>query len=127
MKTILALILCIASTQAADVTFNLADFTAGVITNRQVKIEPKSTPRAGPSNAVLSRDSLFRYSDTNGTFTVTNMQYGTYQCTLMGPYAKTEFRIYLIDTNGAVNASDYIVSGSATGLDTEDGLTLDLE
>ncbi len=109
------------------VTFNLADFTTSVITNRQVKMEPRSTPRAGPTNNILSRDSLFRFSDTNGTFIVTNMQWGTYYCTLLGPYAKTEFRIYVPDTNDVFNASDLLVSSADSGIDTEDGISLDLE
>lgn len=109
------------------VTFNLADFTTGVITNRQVKIEPRSTPRAGPGDSILSRDSLFRFSDTNGTFIVTNIQYGTYLCTLMGPYAKSQFRIYVPDTNDTMLASNLLLSDSDTGIDTEDGLSIDLE
>lgn len=114
-----------ASTNA--VTFNLADFTTGVITNRQVKMEPRSTPRSGPTNNILSRDSLFRYTDTNGTFIVTNMQWGTYYCTLLGPYAKTDFRIYVPDSNAVFNASDLLVSSADSGVDTEDGISLDLE
>ena len=113
--------------RAADVTFNLADFTTTAITNRMVKIEPKSTPRLGPSDKIISRDSLIRYSDTNGTFTVTNMVYGTYAVTLMGPYAKTEFRIYVDDTNATLNASDLLVSANDEGIDTEDGIPIDLE
>jgi hypothetical protein len=131
MKKLLTILLCafapLLPTPAADVVFNLADFTTSVITNRQVKMEPKSTPRRGPSDSVISRDSLFRYSDTNGTFTVTNMVYGTYLCTLMGPYAKTEFRIYVDDTNATLNASELLVSANDNGIDTEDGIPIDLE
>jgi hypothetical protein len=130
MKTAITLLLCIVSLFAFGatntVTFNLADFTSQAITNRQVKIEPRSTPRAGQTNAVLSRDSLFRYSNTNGTFILTNMSYGTYLCTLMGPYAKTEFRIYVPDTNDVFNASDLLTTASDS-IETEDGLTIDLE
>lgn len=124
---ILGFLAMLAAVRAADVTFNLADFTTGVITNRQVKIEPKSTPRRGPSDSIISRDSLFRYSNTNGTFTVTNMAYGTYLCTLMGPYARTEFRIYVDDTNATLNASELLVSAGEAGIDTEEGIPLDLE
>lgn len=130
MKTAITLLLFIAasvSSPAADVVFNLADFTTVAITNRQVRIEPKSTPRLGPSDKIISRDSLIRYSDTNGTFTVTNIVYGTYLCSLMGPYARTEFRIYVDDTNATLNASDLLISANETGIDTEDGIPIDLE
>ena len=130
MKTAITLFLCIAAVIAFGantntVTFNLADFTQGVITNRQVQIKPLSTPRAGGA-FVLSRDSLIRYSGTNGAFIVTNMQYGTYVCTLLGPYAKTEFRINVPDTNDTFNASDLFTT-AADSIETEDGLTIDLE
>ena len=130
MKTFVSLILCLASLVAFGstntVTFNLADFTSQAITNRQVKIEPRSTPRGGQTNAVLSRDSLIRYSDTNGTFILTNMSYGTYLGTLLGPYAKTEFRITVPETNDVFNASD-ILTTAADSIETEDGLTIDIE
>jgi len=130
MKTCITLLLCIISFFAFGatntVTFKLADFTSQVITNRMVKIEPRSTPRAGQTNAVLSRDSLIRYSDTNGAFILTNMSYGTYLCTLLGPYAKSEFRIYVPETNDVFNASDLLTTASDS-IETEDGLTIDLE
>ncbi len=56
MKTFISLILCLASLVAFGstntVTFNLADFTSQAITNRMVKIEPRSdTPtRTGLSS-----------------------------------------------------------------------------
>lgn len=94
----------------ANVVFNLGDFTTGTITNRQLKIEPQSTPRSGGANNILSRDSLIRYSDTSGTLTVTNMAYGNYLITLLGPYAKTEFRILVPDTNGTLYADALLVT-----------------
>lgn len=124
---LVALLFACLSAGAADVTFNLADFTTTAITNRQVKIEPKSTPRLGPANNIISRDSLFRYSNTNGTFTVTNMVYGAYMVTLMGPYARTEFRIYVDDTNATLNASELLISATDDAIDTEDGIPIILE
>lgn len=126
MRFLLILLLSL-SANAADVTFNLADFTTGVITNRPVRIEPKSTPRPGPSDTIVSRDSITRYANTNGTFTVTNMVHGTYLCTLLGPYARTEFRIYVANTNVALNASDLLVSKYDPGIDTEEGIPIDME
>lgn len=130
MKTFISLILCLASLVAFGstntVTFNLADFTSQPITNRMVKIEPRSTPRGGQTNAVLSRDSLIRYADTNGTFVLTNMSYGTYLCTLLGPYAKTEFRITVPETNDVFNASD-ILSSAGDSIDTDDGISIDID
>jgi hypothetical protein len=129
MKKII-LILCalapLLPIRSADVTFNLADFTTGAITNRPLRIEPKSTPRASGTN-IISRDTITRYSDTNGILTVTNMVRGTYLCTLLGPFARSEFRIFVTDTNTALDASDLIISANDAGIDTEDGLTLDLE
>ena len=130
MKTSITLLLCIVSLLAYGttntVTFNLTDFTAQGITNRQVKIEPLSTPRAGDGSTVLSRDSLIRYSDTNGAFVLTNVSWGTYLCTLLGPYAKSQFRIFVPDTNDTHNASDLLTT-AADSVETEDGLTIDLE
>lgn len=130
MKTTIALLLCLASLFALGstntVTFNLADFTSQRITNRLVKIEPKSTPRSGQTNSVLSRDSFLRYSDTNGTFILTNMSYGLYLCTLMGPFAKSEFRIYVPETNDTFNASDLLTTDT-DGIETDDGLTIDID
>jgi hypothetical protein len=111
---------------AADVTFSLADFTTTAITNRVVFIWPKSTPRMNATDLILSRDRKSYVSDTNGTFTVTNMTAGNYLCQLQGPYAKTDFRIYVDDTNGTLNASDLLVSES-DGIDAEDGTPIDLE
>lgn len=127
MKTILAILLFPILAFGANVTFNLADFTTTTITNRPVKIEPKSTPKGWPVDLIISRDSLTKYSNTNGTFTVTNMVAGTYLCTLMGPYARSEFRIYVDDTNATLNASDLLVSANDEGIDTEDGIPIDLE
>jgi len=129
MKTLaitLAALLCVIFSRAADVTFNLADFTTVGITNRVVYIWPKSTPRRNATDLILSRDRKTYVSDTNGTFTVTNMTLGNYLCELQGPYAKTPFRIYVEDTNGTLNASDLLVSESDV-IDTEDGIPIDLE
>jgi hypothetical protein len=120
-------ILALFTVNAADVTFNLADFTTSVITNRVVFVTPKSTPRSNPTDLILSRDRKTYVSDTNGTFTVTNMTYGLYQCQLQGPFAKTDFRVYVTDTNGTLNASDLLVSASDASLDAEDGQSIDLE
>jgi hypothetical protein len=128
MKTFACLlsILVLFTARAADVTFNLADFTTTAITNRVVFIWPKSTPRMNATDLILSRDRKSYVSDTNGTFTVTNMTAGYYLCQLQGPYAKTDFRIYCDDTNGTLNASDLLVSES-DGIDAEDGTPIDLE
>ncbi len=129
MKTPLSILICILTQFAfgANVVFNLADFTTTTITNRPVKIEPKSSPKGWPVDLIISRDSLTKYSDTNGTFTVTNKVAGTYVCTLMGPYAKSEFRIYVDDTNSTLNASALLISANDTGVDTEDGIPIDIE
>lgn len=130
MKTIsllIAISLGLTVCRAANVTFNLADFTTKVITNRVVFITPKSTPKSNPIDLILSRDRKTYVSDTNGTFTVTNMTYGLYQCQLQGPFAKTEFRIYVTDTNGTLNASDLLVSSAENGLDTDDGQSIDID
>lgn len=130
MKTLIALMLSLSFAsvaRAADVVFNLADFTTTAITNRAVYVWPKSTPKANAVDLILSRDRKTYVSDTNGTFTVTNMTAGNYLCQLQGPYAKTDFRIYVDDTNATLNASDLLVSSSDDVIDTEDGQPIDLE
>lgn len=127
MKTLIALLLSLSVARSADVVFNLADFTTVAITNRAVYVWPKSTPKANAVDLILSRDRKTYVSDTNGTFTVTNMTAGSYLCQLQGPYAKTDFRIYVDDTNATLNASDLLVSANDSGIDSEDGTPIDLE
>lgn len=109
----LSVLLFCLSAFGANVTFNLADFTVTAITNRQVRIAPTTNPSTGPTNTILSRDTLVRYSDSTGSFTVTNMQQGNYLCTLLGSYATTPFAIYVPSTNGTLNASDLLTATNA--------------
>jgi hypothetical protein len=128
MKTIAAILCLFALTcSGANIVFNLADFTTGSITNREVQILPKSAPKAESPNSIISRDRKSFYSNTSGTFTATNVVDGVYVCTLKGTFANTEWRMLVPDTNGTLYASDLIISGNSTSIDTEDGNSLDME
>jgi len=130
MKIALSISLCLAlvlGSFGANVTFNLADFTTTSITNREVQLVNKNAPKAFSPSSIISRDRRSFYSSTNGTFTATNVVDGVYLCTLIGPFANTEWRMLVPDTNGTLNASDLLISGNSSSIDLEDGTSLDLE
>jgi len=129
MKTAITLLLCIVSLFAfgADVTFNLKDFiqTTQPLQRRTLEIVPKSTPAANSTNVILSERRYYNLG-TNAVITATNMVDGIYWCYAYGVSSTTLFKINIPDTNGTISAADYIFS-SGSGIDTENGIPLDLE
>lgn len=129
MKTAISLILCIVTLTAfsADVTFNLKDFiqTTQPLTRKTVMVVPKSTASASGNDLIMSERRYFN-TGTNGTFTATNMVDGIYWCYAYGLTYTTLFRLNIPDTNGTIIASDYLFSGGS-GIDTENGIQIDLE
>ena len=111
---------------AANVEINLADFTTTGITNRLVHITPRNTPRADGS-LIITSDRRYWYTDTNGLMTASNVISGTYVVELMGPFARSRFCLYVPDTNGTINATNWIESCNPNVLDAEDGTPIDLE
>lgn len=99
---------------ATDVVFTLSDF-AGIstTTNRWVKIQPMSVPTANSSSIVIG-SSLNYTSSVSGTFTITNMAYPIlYQCSVMAPPNRTDFKIYVsTNTLGTIQASMILAADS---------------
>jgi hypothetical protein len=97
--------------QAAHVYFNLHDFTQ-VSTNlasRSVFITPLSTPRID-GERIVSSDRLTFTTDTNASFTVSNMVHGNYSVDIPGPFKVTNFRILVPDTNSFLNATGLLTA-----------------
>lgn len=117
-----------AAAVAADVTFNLTDFlgTVDTLKRKQVIIEHRNTVRANGVNVVTGERRFFN-TGTNAVFTTTNMLDGLYRTTVYGGNYTSVFHINIPDTNGAINASDYITSLDTGVLETEDGVPIDLE
>jgi hypothetical protein len=128
MKTFLILLLSVGVALGADVTFNLVDIlgTTVPIQRKTVRIEPLSTVRGNGNNVVVSERRFFS-TGTNGTFTATNLNEGSYRVVVLGNTYTSVFRINVIDTNGALTASSILETSSTTALETEEGQTLDLE
>lgn len=129
MKTTITLLFCLASLFAhgADVTFNLKDFiqTTQPLQRRTLEIVPKSSPSSNSTNIILSERRYYNLG-TNAVVTATNMVDGIYWCYAYGLSYTTHFRINIPDTNGTISAADYIFS-TGSGIDTENGIELDLE
>lgn len=126
MKSILSILLIAACANAANVEINLADFTTTGITNRLVHITPRVAPRAVDA-FVLTRDRRYFYTDTNGLMIASNVVEGSYTVELMGPYARSQFCLYIPQTNGTINATNWIESCNSAAIDAEDGTPIDLE
>lgn len=113
---------------SATVTFNLLDFiqTTMPLTRRTMIIEPLSTVRQNGTNVITSERRFFN-TGTNAIVIATNMNEGTYRCSVLGLNSTSVFRVNIPDTNGNLTASYYLVSASSTALETEEGTTIDLE
>jgi len=110
MKAIIACLLIVAlGLQAATVDFDLSDFITGAIKRRTVYITPLSTPRTN-ATSVITSDSLRFYTDTSGQFSATNVQYGNYQVTILGPFTNTVFTILVPDDANTYDVIDLITT-----------------
>lgn len=113
---------------AADVRFNLRDFltTTQPLVRRTVEVQPQSAPLASGTNVVLSERRFFN-TGTTAEFTATNMVTGTYRVLVYGPTQTNIFRINVPDTTATTNASLLLISSADSGIETEDGRSIDLE
>lgn len=102
----LCFLLSALAVSAADVVFNLRDLTSGAVANRKVLIAPSWL---NPSNAIGALDKWMYRSDTNGSFTITNMVPGIYNCEIQSPPARTPFSILVVDTNATLAAHDLLI------------------
>lgn len=129
MKTAITLLLCIATTLAfsADVTFNLKDFvnTTQPFQRRTLEIVPKFAPSSNSTNVILSERRYFNLG-TNAIVTATNMVDGLYWCYAYGVSVTSRFAVLIPATNGTITAADYVTS-IGSGLETENGIPIDLE
>lgn len=125
---LLFFVLLVGIAAAANVTFNLTDFlgTVDTLKRRTALVEPRSTVKANSTNVVTSERRFFS-TGSNGIFTATNMVEGLYRVTVSGINYTSVFHVNIPDTNGAVQASDYITSLASGALESEDGQPIDLE
>lgn len=129
MKTCITLLLCICATLAfsADVTFNLKDFinTTQPFQRRTLEIVPKFSPSSNGTNVITSERRYFNLG-INAVITATNMVDGLYWCYAYGVSTTSRFAVLIPATNGTITASDYVTS-IGSGLETENGIPIDLE
>ena len=113
---------------AADVRFNLRDIltTTQPLVRRTVMVEPQSTPLASGTNVIVS-ERLFFNTGATAEFTATNMITGTYRVLVYGPTQTNIFRINVPDTTMTTNASAILISSANSGIETEDGRSIDIE
>jgi len=109
MLAAIALWLCTASARGAHVLFDLRDFTTDItsVTNRLLKIEPLSTPKADTGRVIISEPKSYLIP-SSAQVTVSNMVAGSYRCSVFGIYQTTRFDITIPDTNATLNASEYL-------------------
>lgn len=129
MKTAITLLLCIVTTLAfsADVVFNVKDFigTTQPFQRRTLEIVPKFAPSADGTNVITAERRYFNLG-TSGIITATNMVDGLYWCYAYGVSTTSRFAVLIPSTNGTITASDYVTS-IGIGLETENGIPIDLE
>ena len=115
---------------SATVEFNLRDIiqTSQSLKLRTAVIEPLSTVKANTiSNTVILSERRIYNTGTNASFTATNLIDGLYRVYVYGNNATSVFRVNIPSTNGTVYASDYLTSGNPFAVDTEDGLSIEIE
>lgn len=132
MKRFLAitLSLCLVATAwPATVVFNLTDFITGTPTlqRKVLMVEPLTAVHGNTTNLVITGERRSWNTGTNAQVTATNMVAGTYRCSVYGGTWTSVFRIKVIATNGTIYASDVITSASATAVETESGIPIELE
>lgn len=112
----------------ANVRFNLRDFlsTAQPLVRRTAIVEPQSSPLASGTNVIVSETRMFN-TGTLGEFTATNMVEGVYRVSVYGPTRTNIFRILVPAVDYTTNASGILISSTDSGIDTEDGRSIDIE
>lgn len=90
--------------RGAHVAFNLADFALANLTNRVVHLTPQSTPRTNTGALVVTSDRRRYWTDTNGTFTASNLVYGVYRVDVFGAFTTTTFNILVPESSSLLSA-----------------------
>ena len=128
LVTLLAAFLICATAGAINVRFNLTDFltTSQPLIRRTVVVEPQSAPLASGTNVVVQERRFFN-TGTTGQFTATNVVEGTYRCIVYGQTYTNVFRINVPAASGETNASAILISAADSGIETEDGRSIDIE
>lgn len=105
--SIVTLFCFVASTFAANVTFNFADFVTNPQALRRVNIQPLSTPGVS-GNLIISSDRISYTNDASGNLTISNMVAGSFRIELVGPFTTTAFQITVPTNSGDLNASNLV-------------------
>jgi hypothetical protein len=127
MKALIAFLLIPFVAMAADVTFNLKDFTQGIgpLQRRTMVVDPLSAVLSPDNVITVMTERKYYNLATNPVVTVSNMVYGSYLISVWGTTRTSLFRIYIPDTNAALNAASYI-TGTGNNLMLTDGTYLKL-
>lgn len=108
---------CVLAHGAANVTFNLADFTSGPITNKTVRVIPVVQPSVSGTNIITGDRRQFTTPRTSGTYTLTNVLAGSYRCELDGPFQMTTWFI-TVATNATGTVSASSITSASTNITT---------
>ena len=103
----LAILLTALSAQAADVIFNLEDFTTKPQAVRALAVYPIGAPYTNGAGFIVTRDRVLVTTGTNGSVIVSNVYGGGYRSELLGTYTLTTNFFLFPVSNGVINASDW--------------------
>lgn len=101
------------SGNAATVQFNLSDFAANPLSIRTVRITPVQSSQ-GSGTTVITGDAISYSTDTNGTFTVTNIAAGSYKVEAIGGNIATTFYILAPTNQTTMSAAGLLTQPVAT-------------
>ena len=112
MKILIAILLLPFVAFAADVTFNLKDFTQGIgpLQRKTLVLDPLSAVLSPDNTITVTAEKRFYNLGTNPVVTITNMVYGSYLVSVWGTTRTSVYRIFIPDTNGTINAAGYITA-----------------
>lgn len=108
--------LCCLSASAATtmitngVSFRFIDFMNQPQAVRSITLYPIEASFTNGAGAIVSKDRLVKTTGTNGNVTLSNMYSGSYRLELQGPSTVTTNWFLFPETNGPLNASDWITN-----------------
>jgi len=91
------------------VVFNLTDFTTVPQGARKFLLYTPGTFTNG-AGVIITRDRIVTETGTNGSVTVSNVYGGDYRSELSGTFASTTNWYHFPQTNGVLNASDWVTA-----------------
>lgn len=104
------------SVQAADVYWNLTDFVSSAQATRRVYITPLNAPIVIGTNIITGDRRTFT-NDSSGMLVVSNLVTpASYKIEFVGQYTATTFtNTFSVETNGWLNAKDFLSASLAVG------------